>query len=287
MDLVLLESLVSVADQGTITAAAGRLSVSQSALSRRLQQLESELNAVLLVRGRNGIELTSLGHATVIHAKSLLSRYEELCRDLSEQQGLTSGRLRVGGGATVTSFLLPRAIATFQRAHPGVRFYVKEGGSRDIAEKVGAGELDLGLVTLPVAQHGLSLQDLTRDEIVLVGRKDDPLAGKTARAGDLSGRAVIAFESGTAIRQVIDARLFGAGIKIDVTMELRSIPSILRMVATTGLLAFVSRMSLPSEPDLCIIPMRGVTIERTLALATRRDVPLSPAALAFAGTLFE
>lgn len=285
MDLVLLESLVAVTDEGTITAAADRLSISQSALSRRLQQLETELDAELLVRGRHGAELTGLGEATVARARSLLLRYEELRRDLRELQGLTAGTVRVGGGATVTSFLLPPAIAAFEAEHPGIRFYVKEAGSYEIAGDVVGGDLELGLVTLPIPERDLTVQKLMDDDIVLVGRRDHPLAGRKARPADLDGCPVIAFEPGSAIRQIIDGSLAQAGVEVDVSMELRSIPSILRMVATTRSLAFVSRVSLPSEPDLCVIPVRGLTIRRALALAMRRGFPLSPAARAFAATL--
>jgi DNA-binding transcriptional LysR family regulator len=70
-------------------------------------------------------------------------------------------------------------------------------------------------------------------------------------------------------------------------MELRSIPTMLKMVSTTGGLAFVSGVSVPTEPGLRAIPVRGLTIVRTLALATRRDVPLSAPAAAFRSTLLD
>ncbi len=282
MDLVLLESLVVVADEGSLTAAADRLHVSQSALTRRLQQLERELGADLLVRGRHGAELTGLGKSTIAHARSLLSQYDEMLRDLSERQGLTVGTVRIGGGATVTSFILPPAIARFQSEHPGIRFYVKEAGSLEIAADVGSGAIEVGVVTLPVPDRSLNVCHLMRDDIVLVGRRDHHLAGRKVRATDLKGLPMIAFESGSAIRQIIDAHLAQAGVEVDVCMELRSIPSILRMVVATHSFAFVSRAGLSSEPDLCCIDVRGLKVQRKLALVTRAGFPLSPAAQSFA-----
>jgi len=76
-----------------------------------------------------------------------------------------------------------------------------------------------------------------------------------------------------------------AGVQLEVVMELRSIPSILKMVATTGSLAFVSRLSLSAEPDLRAVPVRGLTISRTMGLATRHAMPLSAPAEAFAALL--
>jgi len=68
-------------------------------------------------------------------------------------------------------------------------------------------------------------------------------------------------------------------------MELRSIPTMLRMVSVTGNLAFVSRVSVPTEPGLRTVEVKGLSIVRSLALATRRDVPLSAPAEAFRRSL--
>jgi DNA-binding transcriptional LysR family regulator len=285
MDMVLLRSLLAVADSGTITDAAERIHVSQSALSRRLQQLEAELGAELFVRGRHGVELTDLGRQTVDRSRGIVARYDELRENIAGHLGLQRGTVRVGGGATVTSFLLPPAIAEFQAEHHGVRFYVKEGGSRQIALDVSTGDLELGVVTLPVPARDLDITELFIDEIVLVARFDHALAKRPVAVEDLEGQPFAGFEPGSAIRQIIDSALLAAGVQVEVVMELRSIPSMLRMVATTGSLAFVSRVSLPVEPDVRAIAVKGLTISRTLGLASRHGVPLSAPSEVFAGLL--
>jgi len=286
MDLVRLRSLIAVADAGSITDAADELHVSQSALSRRLQQLEADVGAVLLVRGRHGVELTEFGRQTLETGRVIVARYDRIRHSIVEQQRLERGIVRVGGGATVTSFLLPPAIAAFQARHPGVRFYVKEAGSAEVAQSVAAGDLELGVVTVPLPTRGLDLEPLTSDEIVLVARPDHPLASRPRLvADDLAGASVVAFEPGTAIRHRIDAALQAASVQVAVVMELRSIPTMLRMVSVTGSLAFVSRVSVATEPGLRILAVRGLSISRTLALATRPGVPLSPPAAAFRSDL--
>jgi len=275
-----------VADAGTITDAAAQMHVSQSALSRRLQQLEADLGAPLLVRGRHGVELTPAGRQAVDDGRVIVSRYDRVRRSIREQQNLEGGTVRVGGGATVTSFLLPAAIAEFQSLHPGIRFYVKEAGSSEIAAAVGAGDLELGIVTLPVAPGDFVTEMLLVDDIVLVARADHPLRRRPRlRPRDLEGHPFVAFEPASAIRQIIDSALRAAGVSIDVVMELRSIPTILQMVATTGSLAFVSAVSLSSAPGLGVVPVSGLSISRRLGLATRRAVPLSPPSAAFAALL--
>ena len=286
MELVLIRSLIAVADAGSISDAAEQVHVSQSALSRRLQQLEADLGAQLLVRGRHGVELTDLGRQALEAGRSIVARYESVRRSIVEQQNLERGIVRIGGGATVTSFMLPAAIASFQSRYPGIRFYVKEAGSSEIAASVVAGDLELGILTLPLAARDLETEVLVSDEIVLVARSDHPLAdGRALEAADLDGLPFVAFEPGTAIRQHIDAALRDAAVRIDVVMELRSIPTMLRMVSVTGNLAFVSRVSVATEPGLTVLEPRGLSIARTLALATRREMPLSAPTEAFRAEL--
>jgi DNA-binding transcriptional LysR family regulator len=285
MDLVLLRSLLAVADAGTITDAAESIHVSQSALSRRLQQLEADLGATLIVRGRHGIELTDVGRLAVEQGRNIVDRYDQLRRNIVDTLGLQRGEVRVGGGATVTSFLLPAAIAEFQSRYPGILFHVKEAGSHEIAVDVNAGSLDLGVVTLPVSAPDLDVTELIRDQIVLVARSDHPLAEKRASIRDLDGETLVGFEQGTAIRHIIDRSLVAAGVRVDVVMELRSIPSILKMVATTGSLAFVSRLSLAGESGIVPVPIRGLSISRTLGLASRQGAPLPAAAQGFSTIL--
>ena len=163
---------------------------------------------------------------------------------------------------------------------------MKESGSREIAADVRSGELELGIVTLPVPTHDLEISELMIYHIALVARPDHPLARRpVVKPSDLEGQPFVAFEPGSAIRQSIDGALGAAGVIVDVVMELRSIPSILKMVVTTGSLAFVSSASLEAEPHLRIIAVRGLSISRTLGLATRRGIPLSAAAEGFAALL--
>ena len=286
MDLNLLRSLVTVADTGTITEAASRLGLSQPALTRRLQLLEEEFGAELLNRSRKGATLTELGHLVEREARILIDRYHSLKKEVAGQQNLEGGTVRIGGGATAVSFLLPDAIARFQRQHPLVHFHVKEASSSEIASDVADGRLELGLVTLPVRLAGLDIAPLVVDRIVLVAAPHNPLAtAGTVTLTSLDGQNLVGFEGGSAIRQIVDAGLREAGIQINVIMELRSIPAILRMVATTDSLAFVSQLGVMGQDLVREIPVEGLAISRRLGLARRKGANLSPAAERFAQQL--
>lgn len=293
-DLLLLQSFLEVAESGTISRAAGHLFVTQPALSRRLQQLEQELGAILFERSPRGVALTEEGRYVQREARVLLERYEHLKDGVAALANLEAGTVRIGGGATAVSFLLPEAIASFQRSFPGVLFQVKEAGSRDVERDVAAERLELGIVTLPI-EHTLAgeleVTPLVTDRIVLVAAADHPLAHRErVPVADLEGQDVVGFESPSAIRTLIDDALREVGVTVHVVMELRSIPAILRMVTTTGRLAFVSRLGIGPEArgrpeEIVSIEVEGLEINRNLAVINKRGRPLSPASVAFAREL--
>jgi molybdate transport repressor ModE-like protein len=291
MDVLLLRSLVAVADHGAITEAAAALGVSQSALSRRIDQLEEALGAPLLERAGRGVALTAMGQIAAVEGRQLVQRYDRMKTMIVEHLRLDAGVVRIGGGATAVGFLLPRAIAAFRKQHPRVVFQVKEAGSREIEAAVQGEELELGIVTLPTRTREVDERPLAQDKIVLVASKDHPLAKQDrVDAQDLNGQNLVGFEAGSAVRWLIDAALREAQVEVNVVMELRSVAAILQMVETTGSLAFVSELSVmpPAAPrarNVVPLEVRGLEIQRELALIRKRGRSLSPAAHAFSESL--
>ena len=286
MDLQLIRSFLAVCDAGAITAASAQVNVTQPALSRRIAQLEEFLGADLFVRGRKGVELTEVGVRVAEEGRLLVNRYDQLRAEITRMKGLKGGTVRIGGGATAVSFLLPEAIAVFQARYPEIHFQLKEAGSSEVLRAVSDGALELGVVTMPVANRDFDIKPLISDQIVLVARNDHPLAvNKNVHVEDLLGRSFVGFEAGSAIRQIIDTALRDVAVEMNVVMELRSIPAILRMVATTGNLAFVSRLGLKGQVDVSEIPVFGLKMERQLAIISKKAGRLSPAASAFAEVL--
>jgi len=277
-----MRSLIAVADHGSLSAAADKIGLSQPALTRRIQQLEQHFGSVLLERSRKGIRLTQTGELVLQEARLLVARYEQLQQSVRAHQGLEQGTISMGGGATAVSFVLPAAIAAFQQSFPQIRFHLKEAGSTEVARDVVSGRLELGLVTLPLQQRELHVQPLFKDRIVLVAPKEHPLSQQSEVTPEqLQGQAMVGFEAGTAVRQLIDNRLHSVGVQANVVMELRSIPAILRMVEQTGLLAFVSHLAVEDAEAVQVLALPALELERELAMVWRQQGELSPAARAF------
>ena len=154
-----------------MTRAAETLGVTQPALSAMLRKLEAEVGAELLHRTGKGVELTDAGKAFLLHAEDALRAANQGITAVRQLLGLESGSIRVGGGATATTYLLPPVVSAIRKKHAGLRFYIREAGSSTVAAAVLSGELDLGIVTLPVAVPGmrdLLTIPLVEDELRLI-----------------------------------------------------------------------------------------------------------------------
>ncbi|MEQ8769393.1 MAG: LysR substrate-binding domain-containing protein [Phycisphaerales bacterium] len=285
MELTPLRYLVAIAEAGHMTRAAEALGVSQPALSAAVRKIEDELGVPVFDRTGRGVELTEAGRVFVEHARGALRDVEAGRRAVRALAGLETGTIRVGGGATAMGYLLPPAVRAVRREHPGVRFYVREAGSEAIAGAILTGELDLGIVTLPVRHVGsgdLMSVRTVRDELLLIAPEGHALAGrKSFRWADLAGEPVVGFEAGSAVRGVIDEAAGAHGVTLDVVMEVRSIQSIEQMVRAGIGVGFVSRFALEGGAFGGGVTCRDGRVTRELAVVRRRDRTPSPAAAAF------
>lgn len=285
MELTPLRYFLAIAQAKHMTRAARALGVSQPALSASVRKLEEAAGTPLLDRTGRGVELTAAGAVFLPRAEEAVRAAEAGLRAVRELAGLEHGSIRVGGGATAAAFLLPPVVSALRRAYPGLRFYVREGGSSSIADAVLAGELDLGIVTLPLRapqSAGLLTIPLVADELRLITppgfAREANASGRSFRWKDLKDQSVVAFEAGSAVREVIDEAATAAGVRLNVVMELRSIEGIRRMVAAGVGVGFVSRFALRASEGLRCAQGR---LSRELAIVRRRDKMPSPAVAEF------
>ncbi|WP_038362767.1 LysR family transcriptional regulator [Bosea spartocytisi] len=144
-DLAALGMLVAVAETGGFTAASARLGRTQSAISVRIQDLESQLGHKLLERSRRGVTPTDAGERLIAHARRLLAVEREALADLGGET--PTGRLRIGVPDDYMDAYLRPLIARFAVEHPKVELEVRCDISKRIEPALKAGELDLAVVT--------------------------------------------------------------------------------------------------------------------------------------------
>jgi len=282
MEIGPLQSFLVIAEEGHMTRAAQRLHLTQPAVSAQLKRLEEELGQPLFHRTPKGLVLTQAGALFRGYVEDALMRLEDGAVALKRLAGLEQGTLSIGGGATATTYLLPALLGRFHERHPAIRIFVREQGSQSVVEAVLAGQLDLGVVTLPVDEPGprLAIAPWMEDELRLIVPPGHPLEGRSSfRWRDLAGSPLVLFEAHTSVRNLIDGRLAEAGTPVEIVMELRSIESIKEMVAQGIGAAFVSRYAL--RGDEAGLRCADGRLSRHLGIVHRADRALSAAADAF------
>src|ERR1700712_1178795 len=141
-----LQVLTHLAAQGSFSAAADGLGITQSAVSQHIAALESEIGLTVVGRGTRPLELTEAGAALARHATGILARLETAEQELAEIAGRRRGRLRFGAFPTVLGTLMPAAFARFRRLYPDVRLTVIDDHLHRLVPRLESGELDLAVI---------------------------------------------------------------------------------------------------------------------------------------------
>ncbi|MFI6583215.1 LysR family transcriptional regulator [Embleya sp. NPDC050493] len=233
MDVRLLRALVAVADSGGFGVAAGRLSITQPALTKQIQALEAEVGGALFTRGRRGAEPTRLGLALLPDARELVRRVDVLNRRAAQFRRGEAGTLAVGFGLSGID-LAPQAVAAFRRRFPGVGITLEDMSSDAQVEAVRAGDLDVGFVRLPAPDDLGRLVVLT-DTLAVAspGDQDPPPTDAVGVAAWLRGRPVVRLTRAKGPGLVRQIELFESefGARPELVQEASDLQTVLALVA--------------------------------------------------------
>lgn len=189
MELRQLRYAVALAEARTFHRAAARLHMSQPALTVAIRRLEEELGVALFERGARGVTLTAAGHASIEMARAAIAQADRFREAAREGASGERGRLRLGYVGSATFELLPRAIPAYRARYPKVALALEEATSVDIAARLQSGDLDVGLVRLPLLRAGtVAARVVDRDRLVAAV----PEAGRLARDGRIELAALAA-----------------------------------------------------------------------------------------------
>jgi LysR family cyn operon transcriptional activator len=292
MELRHLRYFLAVAGHGQVTRAAEALHVSQPTLSQQIRQLEEEIGAPLFERFQRGLRLTPSGEALRLRASRALAEVAAAREDIAALNGLERGHLSLGVIHTLSATLLPRALARFRAAHPGVRVAVApQGTAREIEDGVADGALDLGIAFAPLLRDDTEAEPLFDEELVLIVRRGHPLSREVRRGARLPVQALrgvpLALLSGRyATRRLIE-RCFeqAAAGPPEAALEIDTIGGLVATVAATDLATVLSDRSVPPGVPAALVRLRDPTPVRHVALVRRRGGEPSAAARAFADVI--
>jgi DNA-binding transcriptional LysR family regulator len=171
-----LRNFIAVIEAGTFRQAAKNLHLSQSSISKSLQQLEDEVGAEILHRGARGVVATAAGKALLTRAKIIESELRHARNDVQMIQGAQVGEICVAASPTVAMGLLPRAIVAFQTVRPQVSFHVSEAVYPDMLPAIRTGDIDIAICLVPARPRDDTLHyvSLVKDRLVPAVRADHP-----------------------------------------------------------------------------------------------------------------
>jgi LysR family hydrogen peroxide-inducible transcriptional activator len=167
MELHQLRYFVSVVEVGSFTRAAKACYIAQPSLSLQIQKLEEELGQKLFERLGRGVRLTSAGQAFYAKAVSIVSAVAEARDSLQDPVRLEQGQIRIGAIPTIAPYLLPRLVRAFTRRFPEAQITVHEDFTEDLVNACVAGEVDLGLLALPVDDERVAVERLYSEELLV------------------------------------------------------------------------------------------------------------------------
>jgi len=281
-ELLDLRAVVAVAENRSFLRAAELLNLSQPALSRRVQKLESIVGAPLLERTTRSVRLTPAGQEMVPLLRRMLDEMDGSLLGAMAQGERQSGRLTLASIPSATVRFLPEVLQHFGEEYRNVRVRVLDLSATECAQAVRTGEAEFG-IALPLSTDAELVFDALHDDPYgLVCRKDDPLANIAAPTwSDLAGQRLVTVHSGSGNRMTLDAGLARAGLELRWFYEVTRLSSAIALVDAglgPSVLPKLACMG-PEARDLVWRPIQGDSVFRTIGVLRRPNAPLSPAAI--------
>src|SRR5579863_4270265 len=287
MELRQLRYLVALADEESFTRAAEREHIAQPALSQQIQKLEQELGLPLVERTTRRVSITDAGHLLVARARRVLTELESARQELDRVRGIQTGHVAVGAMNTMGPIDITLVIARFHELHPQVELTVRENNSDALAEMLRVDVLDLAFlsVTERVESHGLALQQILMEELVVVLPKNHPLAGHAdIRMIDLEHEEFISYREGARLRELLVGAAHEAGFTPKILLESNESRRIRRLVGRGLGVAILPRshaIGVGTNDPIAVERLVDPPLARDITLAWRSGRKLPPAVAEF------
>jgi DNA-binding transcriptional LysR family regulator len=260
--------------------------MAQPSLSEQIRRLEAELGVALFSRGGRGLELTEAGRLFRPHAERTVASAHEAAESVREVRDMTGGTVTFGTFGSAHHYLLAGLLQDFRTQHPNVRVRAIGQNSAEVADAVRDGQLEAGLVALPIDDRGLDVQPAMREELLYVSADAERLL-QPMTIERLAAAPLILFDArfgaDDPMRRQLRERAQQAGVQIEPQIEVEYVTAALELCAR-GLGDTVTSQQMIRARGLAR-KLAGVRFEPPLydnfAFITRRNAHLSPATREF------
>ena len=272
-DLVDLQLFIAIADARSITGGALRAHLALASASARIKTLEQALGAVLLKRGRRGIELTAAGESLLDHARIILHNVEAMRGDLAAFASGAKASVLLLANTSGLSEHLPKALAAFLREHRDINVDVEERESTDIAAAIASGAADLGFAAEHALPDNIERFLFSEDRLMLVTPRRGELAGRRQIDFlDVADRDFVGLTNSTALQVHIARHAARLGLRLRFRARLRDFDAICQMVAADVGIAVVPEAAAKrcaASMPIAMIRIRDRWANRRLTICAR------------------
>lgn len=276
-----LEVLAAIGQEGTVTAAARSLGMTQSAASTSLSELERQLGVALFDRVGRRLVLNAAGEAVMGHAERAVSQAEEAVAAAHGVSVEARGRVTIAASTTIGNYLLPGVLTPLLLRHPELDTDLRLGATDAVVAWVESRVADFGLVEGPFSGHRVERTPWLADEIIIVCAPSHPLRESSAvTPEELSAARWIIREPGSGTRAVVEDALAQAGVRLDNPLEIGGTEAIKGLVSAGAGVAAISRRAIARElaAGALVELQAGIDMPRMFTMITARNAYLGGAA---------
>jgi DNA-binding transcriptional LysR family regulator len=275
---------------GSIRRAADALRIASSALNRRLLDLEQDAGTILFDRLQGGVRLTAAGEAFAAHVRRTLADLDRVGDHIQALQGLMRGQVAIGAAESAAVDFVPRAIAAFQRDHPGVRFSVAVGTPQTMLADLLADRVDLILTHEEPGHHDIAVLAAARKSFCALMRADHPLAAREKlHLRDCQEFPIVLADDSLAGRSLVEAALATSSRRLQPVLVTNMVEVMKQYVRSSNAICFQFMVGAAADPirgDLVANPLADPELAAArLMLAVRRGRVLPASAAAFCENL--
>jgi DNA-binding transcriptional LysR family regulator len=282
MEIRHLEYFIEVARCKSFTKAAEQVHVSQPSISKMIKDIENRLGVELFYRNTKHVELTDAGETFLEQAQQIVSLFQNINTQIDGITGVQKGKIRIGFPPITSVTIFSHLLGAFKKEYPNTRIYLYEFGSKKIEEGIQEGELDIGIVCLPLTDAKLyDLFWLTRDPLRVVMHPKHWLARNSVIGlKDLAEESFVLYREDFRLHDQIIERCIAEGFQPNVIFETSQLEFMTQIVAANLGIAFLpSKICSQLDPDKAIsLPLIDPQIYLQLGVVWKKGRYLSYAA---------
>lgn len=280
MNLRDLRYLVALADLKHFGRAAEACFVSQPTLSTQIKKFEDELGVPLIERNPRNVMLTDVGVAVVARARAMLHEADQIKNIARRAKDPESGTVKIGIFPTLGPYLLPHVVPNIVKKFPKLELMLFEEKTESVLKKLHDGDLDAGIIALPIHDDTLHTEFLFEESFVLAVPKSSALAKlKKIKLSDLANERLLLLDDGHCLRDQALEVCQMAGVGERAGFRATSLETLRHMVSAnvgmTLLPALTVQPPVPPTPNVVLIPFAAPVPNRRIAIVWRRTSALT------------